>query len=363
MLYERALRGGAILLFAGTLLLALIIYLQGREIRRAVRMITRVAQGKAQWESVGARKGFFGESNEMRGLRTSLTQLVSDNHRNNYMKYRMFQAYYRFAPKQIEKLLEKPSILDVEVNDHVQMKGILAFVLVSVKESLEGRQALARLGENYRVIQDAGYEKEGIFLGGNTSLSALNFLFPGAAKNALQFGIDAVTRREDVRAQGGRTFVLLHRTDLVYGVAGDEKQASAYVLSREMQVLENYTDRLRGMGVRMAVTESVFELIGAQAPARYIGFVEKGSYRFKLYEILDAYPAKERQQRLDTRPKFEEAMRLFYQDDFYLARNLFTEVLKENPTDEVAKWYLFLCEKCLNSTGAEDVSYGLFAES
>lgn len=361
-LYDNALHGGILLFFAGTVLLALIIYLQGREIRSAVRMITRVAQGKAQWETMRARRGFFGESNEIRALRGSLTQLMSDNHRENYMKYRMLQAYYRFAPKQIEKLLDKPSILDVEESDHVQMNGILAFVRVSISGSLEKEEALTRLNENYEVILGAKNAGEGVFLSGNSDLSALNFLFPGKAQGALAFGIDAVMRREDVRTKG-QTFVLLHHTRLIYGVAGDERQASTYVLSQEMRVLEHYTDKLRGMGVRMAVTDSVYELLTGDIPVRYIGFIEKGSYCFKLYEILDAYPAKERQHRLDTKQKFQEAMNLFYQDDFYLARNLFTEVLKENPTDEVAKWYLFLCEKCLNSASAGEISYGLFSES
>jgi hypothetical protein len=185
-------------------------------------------------------------------------------------------------------------------------------------------------------------------------------LFPDAAKHALQFGIDVITGRENAR-QSEQTFVLLHYTDLIYGVAGDDKQASAYLLSGDMRMLERYTGQLRAMGIRMAVTDSVYELVGEDTAARYIGFVERGRYSFKLYEILDAYPAKERQNRLETKAKFQEALNLFYGDDFYLARSLFTEVLKENPTDEVAKWYLFICEKYLDQGSAGDISYGLFS--
>lgn len=357
-LYTDTLRGGILLFLFGSLLLAVIIRLQGRELRGMIRMVTRVAQGKAPWEEMRAGKGFFGESNEMRALRNSLSQLVSDGQRESYMKYRMLQACYRFVPKHIEKLLDKPSILDVEQKDHTRMNGILAFVSVSLSESFEGQEMVARLDENYKVIMDAKREGAGVFLNGSPDLSTLCFLFPDRAGEALQFGVDAVTRREDVRRKG-QTFVLLHDTELIYGVTGDERQASPYVLSREMRVLEGYTGLLRGMGVRMAVTDSVYELLGENVPVRYIGFIEKGRFCFKLYEILDAYPAKERQSRLDTKQAFQEAMNLFYQDDFYLARNLFTDVLKENPTDEVAKRYVFLCETCLNS-GAEGVSYGLF---
>ena len=56
---------------------------------------------------------------------------------------------------------------------------------------------------------------------------------------------------------------------------------------------------------------------------------------------------------------FQNALKLFYSNDFYLARNAFNEVLKINPADEIARWYLFHCEYHLNKPEAE-VSYGLF---
>ena len=45
--------------------------------------------------------------------------------------------------------------------------------------------------------------------------------------------------------------------------------------------------------------------------------------------------------------------------DFYLAKNAFNEVLKENVYDEVARWYLFSCEYNLHSN-ENNMSYGLF---
>lgn len=351
-------RLSALLLAAGTVLLALVIYFQGRETRSAVRLMTRMVEGREQWEAGMAKKGLFGESNEMRALRNSLTQLINNNQRADYMKYQMLQAYYRFAPKKIERLLHKPSILDVEVPGEVQMKGTMAVVSVAMSERLSRQETVRRLNDNYRQIAQAA--KNGMYLCGNADLSSMSFLFPDEVQQAMSFGIEVMTCREAERAKE-QTFVLLHHADIVYGVVGDDRQASVYVLSQEMKALGSYCDKLRALGVRMAVTDSVYELAGGTLAARYIGFAEKGRYSFKLYEVLDAYPAKERQIRLDTRQKFQEALNLFYQDDFYLARNLFTEVLKENPTDEVAKRYVFLCEKCLDS-GTNGISYGIFAE-
>jgi hypothetical protein len=171
-----------------------------------------------------------------------------------------------------------------------------------------------------------------------------------------------VTGSENIRTRE-QTFVLLHHTGLVYGVAGDTAQASTYVLSADMRILNAYTEQMRALGIRMAVTDAVHELIDENTASRYIGFVEKGIHTFKLYEILDAYPANERQSRLSTRAKFKDALNLFYGDDFYLARSMFTEVLKENPTDEVARRYVFICERCLEEKAGQIDSYGLFYDT
>ncbi len=45
---------------------------------------------------------------------------------------------------------------------------------------------------------------------------------------------------------------------------------------------------------------------------------------------------------------------MFYEKDFYFARNMFTDILREVPTDAVTKWYLFECERLLNEQASPD---------
>ena len=352
---------GFLILIVGTVLVAGIIFLQGREMRRIIRMISRVAEGKDDWESLQIeRRGFGVESNEMRSLYNSLRQIVSDVKRINYMKYKILQAYYRFAPKEIEKILNKQSILDVEPSDRVSIEGTLAFVSFSISESIAEQEYLKCMNRNYSLLGDVRKEYEGIMISGNSDLSILKLMFKEETKKALHFGIELVMR-EDIRQQISKTFVLLHRASFVYGVAGDEEQTFSYIHSKEMKILEQYVDGLRSMGIRMAVTDYVYEVISNEAAVRYIGFIEDGNYNFKIYEVLDAYPAKERLSRIELAPKFQKAMSLFYEGDFYLARNTFSEVLKDCPTDEVSKWYIFLCEKCLNGENTDRQIFSLFS--
>ncbi len=84
---------------------------------------------------------------------------------------------------------------------------------------------------------------------------------------------------------------------------------------------------------------------------RYIGFIKSWidtDGKIDLYEVLDANSGRIRQLKMRTKAQFEEAIQTFYRQDFYLARNAFTEILKEFPEDEIVTWYLFECEYYLN---------------
>ena len=81
---------------------------------------------------------------------------------------------------------------------------------------------------------------------------------------------------------------------------------------------------------------------------------------YKLYEVLDAYPGLERELRRGYDQRFQEAINLFYHNDFYLARNVFSSLLRACPGDGIARWYLFACEHFFNQEGDAEPDYSLF---
>ncbi len=343
-----------------TLVLAVVIFLQGRQMHSLVRLAARVAEGKEDWDSLkNSADNFWIESNEMRRLKNSLGQISTDVARMNYMKYKVLQNYYRFAPKQIEQILGKSSILEVEPGDKARILGTLAFVSYPQNTGVNEEAYLRRVSTEYQYLGEKQKEYEGILLSDNSDLTTMQLLFQKETRKALNFGVEVAMPKENSPRE--QAFVLLHRTSFMYGVIGDEEQAFTYLLSNEMKMLERYVSKLRSIGIRMAITENVYELVKKETTVRYIGYLEEGGYQFKLYEVLDAYPARERQRHIESKEKFQRALELFYQGDYYLGRNAFTEVLKESPNDEVAKWYLFLCEKCLNMDQGK-VSCALFSE-
>lgn len=349
-------------LAAGMALASFAIGLQEREIRKMIRLVSQVAEGRKDWSSLKTdNKPLLRESTEMHTLQSALWQIASNIEWMNYSKYKMLQAYYRFAPKQIEKILHRETILDVGPLDRVTTEAALAFVSFAEEEDLPEREYLRTMVRNYAHLGEVRKEYDGILISGSSDLSTVKLMFHEETRKALDFGIKLVTGGITDDSLG-EAFILLHRTKFVYGVAGDEEQAFTYVHSNEMKVLDRYVDDLRTMGVRMVVTDYVYEVIEKEVSSRYIGYIESADYTFKLYEILDAHSSDERQKRLELKPKFQKALGLFYKSDFYLARNLFSEILRSCPTDEVAKWYLFLCENSLNNEDLDNQSFALFSQ-
>ncbi len=349
-------------LAAGMALTTFVVAMQEREIRRMIRLVSQVAEGRKDWAALRAdNRPALRESTEMHTLQSGLWQIASNIEWMNYSKYKMLQAYYRFAPKRIEKILHRETILDVGPLDRVTTEAALAFVSFAEEEDMPERDYLRMMVKSYEHLGAVRKEYDGIIISGSSDLSSVKLMFTEETRKALDFGIKLATR-EITDDSVGEAFILLHRTKFVYGVAGDEEQAFTYIHSNEMKVLDRYMDSLRTMGVRMVVTDYVHEVIENEAASRYIGYIESGEYTFKLYEILDAHSADERQKRLDLKPKFQKALGLFYKSDFYLARNLFSEILRSCPTDEVAKWYLFLCENSLNNEDLDNQSFALFSQ-
>lgn len=349
---------------AATFLVALAVLIQEKEMHRILRLLARAAKGREETPfllKLAGKSIIRRQSNETRALHSSLNQIAINTERRNYGRYQMIQAYHRFAPKEIEKILGRKSILDVAAMDQVETESTLAFVSFAGEKGISDREYLQQMNRNHALLFAGCREFGGSLIADGTDPGTLRFLFHDKSRQALRFGMQTAVRFT-LDQTAGQVFVLLHRAQFVFGVAGDEEQSFSYIYSREVRILQKHMDNLQAMGVRMAVTDRVWEAEKEEAPARYIGYIEEEEYRFDLYEILDVYPAEERYRRLAHRARFQQALDLYYKRDFYLARSMFSDVIKSCPEDEVAKWYLFLCEDGLNAERTRQYSFGLFSE-
>lgn len=282
--------------------------------------------------------------------------------RLQYEREKLYRSYYRFVPKDMETLLKKPELSDLEIGDRSKAYGCMVHFVLEDMKDLDGEDYMQVITDSLEGMHRLRKRRGGFYLSGTTDLLERKLFFEQNSNNALQFAIELQQAYGANELLAGKNLILmLHEAEFQYGISGVKDMTTPYMYSAQECILEPYVKPLARAKVKLVVTEQTVRRISPGFSLRYIGFVsggeEKGS--LKLYECLDAYGEDRRRLMLDTDVIFQRGLQLFYSNDFYLARNTFNEVLKLNEEDHIARWYLFHCEYHLNHTDAE-VSYGLF---
>lgn len=342
----RFYRRGMISYLVFSILLGVFIYYESKQMNQILSAIAGVATGKTDWEEAQEDLADTNtETNEMRMLMNSLGQMYADVDRMNYSNYRTMQAYYRFAPKGIDRLLNKHSMMDVNIEDHINALGVVAFVSFDEPVTADEEISYDMIGKSCAAVELLREQYDGILLSRNSDLSNAQIMFAKETKQAVAFGMDLLEQSKNEENETERKVVtLLHRTKVSYGVTGSADQAFTYAVSKEMKALEKCTEKLLKLDLKLVVTEQVKERMDTDIATRFIGIAGDDMYQFKLYEVLDTCPAKERREKEASNDRFEEAVKQFYQGEYYQTRKLFCELFKEYPNDQVLKHYIELCE-------------------
>ena len=344
--YGTIFRFSLILFAAGSVAGLIFFILQAQDIRLLAKALKLVANGQ---ETVTKP---FVVGTDMNYMWNSVFEIQKKIRNTNRIKYLTYEAYYRFAPKNIERILHKDSITEVTSGNAIQLSGTMAF-LSAPGQHTNNPMDLDRMNHFMEIIEHYQKQQDGIFISSSSDLSFIKLLFLEESRGAANFGINFMEAlREWQKQEYPNTCILMHYAPFVYGIAGTNDQASAFLSSPETESLEGYVDWFRQMRLGVLITSAVRDHEENQYDLRYIGFVipdeEHPEHRVELYEVLDACSTRVRQIRLQMLQHFADALELFYKQDFYFARNSFTDILREMPEDEITKWYLFECERYLN---------------
>ena len=340
-----------ILFAAGTIVGIIFLLMQSADLLKLQNALGELAKGgdaKIDKPAVVGR--------DMNYMWNSIMEICKNVANNNRIKFLTYEAYFRFAPKSIERILNRQSITEVHGGDMSANSGAIACLMIpgrggSDKAEIEDRNALMSITEECREDFD------GIFISHDSALTEMKYLFLEDNTGSAAFATELISKLREERGRGfANAGMLLHYAAYVYGVAGDARQAAVYLSSDEYDLLMKYIPWLAGMRLGVVATEALLEHENFKGESRYIGFIlpdpDDDSKRIKLYELLEAETPQIRSMRNANKPRFEEALRMFYEKDFYIARSKFSEVLKGSPDDELSKWYLFECERCLNDENA-----------
>ncbi len=284
----------------------------------------------------------------------------------NREKLLTYEAYFKFAPKGVEKVLGLSSMTDIRGGEHVKRSGTLAILSLSGRTNMSDRD-MEHLSVLYADLESCRENYNGLYVSHTNSFDFVKYLFLEKEKSTVEFGVEYVQkiRQERGKVYGSASFFLCY-TPFSYGVVGVKEQASIYLNFPHSRLFDQLSAWFREMRLELVITQSVKDHERPEASLRYIGFVMPtgGTQQdaIRLYEVLDALSSDTRYRREDTLADFDEGLRLFYERNFYLARNIFSDILRKAPEDEISKWYLFECEKYLDEVVPDDFIGALHME-
>lgn len=331
--YSRYVACGICFVVASALGLVVMVLVSG-DMARIVEAMNRLAAGDTDIKKpviVGA------DLNAVWNGILDVCRMVEDiKYKNEIIK----SAYYNFAPKQVESILDRESLTDVHTGDKKIKNGTMAFTVVKEIES----ESTDLLWEQISEIQESG---RGMMVNATMDLAMLKILFPESNCKTIEFANELALKLSCRELP----FIFMHYTQFVYGITGRDRQIVPYIISEEMAEIQKYAYDLSELKLGSVITETVWEReenkVGISV--RYIGHIDIHSTgkTLKLYELLETCPDKDRRRKLDTDADFQNGLELMENRDYYLARTCFARVMKNNPEDLLARKYLFECEKIL----------------
>lgn len=264
----------------------------------------------------------------------------------------LVDAYGRFVPHDLLRLLDKDSILDVHLGDQTEKEMSVLFSdirnFTSISERLTPQENfnfinnyLSRVGPHIRAHKGI-IDK---YIG-----DAVMALFPGSVDDALDAALKMLNvtnaYNADPRNEGSPSVKIgigLHVGKVMLGTIGETQRMDGTVISDSV----NLASRLEGMskkyGSSVIISDAVVRKI-SRKDKYLVRQVDKVSVAGKtdvisLYEVFNEDDLLQRSLKASTLNSYNMALASFYDRDFQSAESIFSEIVANNENDLPARLY------------------------
>lgn len=263
----------------------------------------------------------------------------------------LLRAYSRFVPQELLNFLQKDSVIELQLGDHVSKEMAILF------SDIRGFTTLAETmtpQENFNFINTyLGYVSPEIANHNGLIMKymgdGLMAVFPNGVDDALRACIAQAQQLRDYnqqrRAQGHGPISVgmgIHVGRMMMGIVGESHRMQGDILSDNV----NLTARLEGLtkyyGVQLLVSEDVLLKLTDRYPVRLIdrAIVKGRQTPITVYEVLDAEEDTLRAGKLRTLPDYLQALEFYRQGQLTQAQIYFERVYQTNPMDRTVQLYL-----------------------
>ena len=297
-------------------------------------------------------------------------------------------AYSRFVPRQFLQLLQKDSILDVQLGDQVQKEMSILFADIRDFTTLSEQMSLP---ENFKFINSYLSRMEPEIIANHGFIDkyigdALMALFSGSANGSTNSSANGVINRAMNRAANGSTNnsaddavragismletlkeynqhrgnsgyapikigIGINTGSLMLGTVGGKNRMDSTVISDAVNLASRLEGLTKEYSVPLLISHHTFWEL-ADANKYCIRLIDRVQVKGKsewitVNEVFDADPPEVREGKLATLTIFMEAWLLYNQNKFAEASQVFQECLRQNPGDQVVQVYLARCQRSL----------------
>lgn len=261
-------------------------------------------------------------------------------------------AFSRFFPPEYLQFLNKETVTDIELGDHVSQDMAVMFSdirgFTSLAEKIPPQEAFNFINAYLQRISPEVRKHHGFvvkYLG-----DGVMAVFPNRVEDAIDAAIAQFRQVENYnqqrRASGKFAIEIgigLHAGRVMTGMIGEHNRIQPDAVSDAV----NLAARLEGLskvyGCGLIVSAALCRRLPVPHPyhLRFLDrTVVKGrSEPIAIYEVLDAEVPAKRRLKLETLPDFEAAMQAYLRNDFRTAQTYFERVLAQNPDDKTALLY------------------------
>jgi len=282
---------------------------------------------------------------------------------SDQIEYELFllnKAYERFIPRQFLSLLDKKSIIEVALGDHVEKEMSILFAdirgFTELSEKISPHENFKFINAYLCRMEPAITENNGFidkYIG-----DAIMALFVGSADDALKAGIAMLIRLNDYNETRQRPErpaikigVGINTGVLMLGTVGGQNRMDGTVISDAVNLASRIEGLTKIYGTSLLITEHSYYKL--KNPSKYhIREVDRVKVKGKskgvtVYEVFDADLPEVKNLKIQTLADFEKGFKLYHEDVLDEAYCYFERVLATNPTDQVAQIYL---ERCYDSS-------------
>ena len=266
------------------------------------------------------------------------------------------QTVHRFIPREFLDMLERKSLAEVKLGDHMQREMTVFFSdirdFTQLSERLTPHENFSFLTSYLRNVTPIIRARGGFvdkYLG-----DGVMALFPGGAIDAVQAAVDLgqqIARYNHGRRLAGYAPIKigtgLHRGSLMLGTIGAEDQMQTTVIADAVNLASRIEGMTKTFGVNLLLSGSVVENLPVDHKFRLrpLGAVRaKGkTAAVEIFECYDNDPHELGEHKDKTQPQFAAGMAEYRKGMLLTAGRIFSRIAEICPEDTVAAYFRDRC--------------------